>query len=95
VRRRPVEPATTEVPPELALGPRVDVWADAAALARLGGAPGTGNSPEGWAVMISAWRNHSNAIHAWAEQTGRTWLQAKALIPSGRPYWPPGEKNAT
>jgi len=39
--------------------------------------------------MFSAWRNHSNAVHAWAEQTGRTWLQAKALIPSGRPYWPP------
>jgi len=88
VRRRPVEPTPTEVPPELAMGPRVDVWADAAALARLGGGPRTGNSPEGWAVMMSAYRNHSNAIHAWAEQTGRTWLQAKALVPSGRPYWP-------
>ncbi len=93
MRRRPVEPSTTEVPPELAMGPRIDVWADPAAPARLGGAPV--NSPEGWAVMISAWRNHSNAIHAWAGQTGRTWLQARALIPSRRPYWPPGEKSAT
>jgi len=77
------------------MGPRIDVWADAAALARLGGGPRTGNSPEGWAVQISAWRNHSNAIHAWAGQTGRTWRQARALIPSRRPYWPPGEKSAT
>jgi len=77
------------------MGPRVDVWADAVALARLGGAPGTGNSPGGWAVMFSAWRNHSNAVHAWAGSTGRTWLQARALIPSRRPYWPPGGKNAT
>ena len=89
MRRRPVEPTPTDVPTELVIGPRVDVWADDTALARLGGAPV--NSPEGWAVMISAWRNHSNAIHAWAEQTGRTWRQAHALIPSRRPYWPGGE----
>ncbi len=74
------------------MGPRVDVWADAAALARLGGGPRTGNTSEGWAVQISAYRNHSNAVHAWAEQTGRTWLQARALIPTGRPYWPPAKR---
>jgi len=62
------------------MGPRVDVWADDAALARLGGAPV--DSAEGWAVVIGAWRNHQDAIHAWAEQTGRTWRQARTLIPS-------------
>jgi len=88
VRRRLVEQPTVQVPAELVMGPRVDVWADDAALARLGGAPV--DSAEGWAVMIGAWRNHQDAIHAWAEQTGRTWRQARTLIPSRRPYWPGG-----
>ena len=84
-----MEQPTVEVPTELVMGPRVDVWADDTALPRLGGAPV--DSAEGWAVMIGAWRNHQDAIHAWAEQTGRTWRQARALIPSRRPYWPGGE----
>jgi len=92
VRRRPVDVPPTDVPAELAMGPRVDVWANAAALTRLGSAPVNSNSPEGWAVMISARRNHQHAVHAWAEQTGRTGRQARALIPSRRPYWPPGEQ---
>jgi len=52
-----VEQPTAQVPAELVMGQRVDVWADDAALARLGGAPV--NSPEGWAQVVSSKTLHS------------------------------------
>lgn len=45
--------------------------------------------------MISARRNHRDAIPAWAEQTGRTWRQARALIPTGPAVLAADEKSAT
>jgi len=73
VRRRLVEQPTAQVPAELVMGPRCDLWADPRMTARD-------------SCMISARRNHRDAVSAWAEQTGRTWRQARALIPSRRPH---------
>jgi len=92
VRRRLVEQPTVQVPAELVMGPRCDLWADPdhlAAFERASTAAERMTARD--SCMISARRNHRDAIHAWAEQTGRTWRQAHALIPSRRPYWTGGE----
>ncbi len=68
-----MEQPTAQVPAELVMGPRCDLWADPRMTARD-------------SCMISARRNHRDAVSAWAEQTGRTWRQARALIPSRRPH---------
>jgi len=91
-----VEQPTVQVPAELVMGPRCDLWADPdhlGAFERASTAAGRMTGRD--SCMISARRNHRDAIHAWAEQTGRTWRQARALIPTGRPYWPGGEKSVT
>jgi len=84
-----VEQPSVEVPAELVMGPRCDMWADPdhlAAFERASTAAERMTARD--SRMISARRNHRDAIHAWAGQTGRTWRQARALIPSRRPYWP-------
>jgi len=83
-----VEQASVQVPAELVMGPRCDLWADPDHLAAFERASTTAErmTPRD-SCMIGAWRNHQDAIHAWAGQMGRTWRQARALIPSRRPYW--------
>lgn len=82
-----MEQPIVQVPAELVMGPRCDLWADPdhlAAFERASTAAERMTARD--SCMISARRNHRDAIHAWAEQTGRTWRQARALIPSRRPY---------
>ncbi len=87
-----MEQPSVEVPAELAMGPRCDLWADPEHLAAFERASTAAERMTARdSRMISARRNHRDAIHAWAEQTGRTWRQARALIPSRRPYWTGGE----
>jgi len=86
-----VEQPTVQVPAELAMGPRCDLWADPDLAAFERASTAAERMTPRDSCMISARRNHRDAIHAWAEQTGRTWRQARALIPSRRPYWPGGE----
>ena len=84
-----MEQPSVQVPAELVMGPRCDLWADPehfAAFERASTAAEHMTAHD--SCMISARRTHRGAIHAWAEQTGRTWRQARALIPSRRPYWP-------
>jgi len=89
-----VEQPTVEVPAELAMGPRCDLWADPdhlAAFERASTAAERMTARDSY--MVSARRNHRDAVSTWAEQTGRTWRQAQALIPSRRPYWPAGRRE--
>jgi len=80
-----VEQPIVQVPAELVMGPRCDLWADPDHLAAFERASTAAErmTPRD-SCMISARRNHRDAIHAWAEQTGRTWRQAHALITSRR-----------
>jgi len=90
VRRRVVEPTPTALPADLVMGPRVDVWADRDHLAALERASTPAERMTARdSCMISARRNHRDAVQAWGEQTGRTWRQASTLAPSRKPYWPP------
>ncbi|OZF73839.1 hypothetical protein CH307_03560 [Rhodococcoides fascians] len=77
------------VPPELAAGPSVPVWADAETLAQL--AMITEVHPD-WAArladaMLSARGAWSRAMKRWAADVGLDDLAARAAVSHRRPFW--------
>ena len=84
-----MEQPIVQVPAELVMGPRCDLWADPdhlAAFERASTAAERMTARD--SCMISARRIHRDAVSAWAEDTEQTWMQARTLAPGRKPYWP-------
>ena len=78
------------VPPELAAGPSVPVWADADSLAQL--AMITEVHPEWTArradAMLSARAAWSRGVARWAADAGLDNVTARSAVGHRRPFWP-------
>ncbi|OZE85518.1 hypothetical protein CH298_23000 [Rhodococcoides fascians] len=78
------------VPPELAAGPSVPVWADAESLAQL--AMITEVHPDWGArradAMLSARAAWSRGLSRWAADVGLDNVTARSMVVQCRPFWP-------